>query len=96
MDIERHLRLVNRISSLRKHTDCVEILARLAREKHNRIKILIEKGIIKIRDTDGVFGKNVWIKDTLVCILPDDCDRRRELTDAIFNTVCALTEKSKA
>ena len=95
MDIERRLRLVNKISSLRKHTDCMEILAGLAREKHSRRKTLIGKGIIKIRDTGGVFGKNVWIKDTLVCILPDGCDRRRELTDAIFDTVCTLIERNK-
>ena len=96
MNIEKQLRLIDKISPLRTHIDCMEALAKLDIEKHNRRKILIEKGTIKIRDTGGVFGKGVWINDTLVCILPDDCDRRRELTDAIFDTVCIFTERNKA
>ena len=93
MDIERRLRLVNKISPLRKHVDCMEILAKLAREKHSRRKILIEKGIIKIKHT--VFGRGVWVKGVLVGYIPNDCNRRREFTDAIFDTVCALAERSR-
>jgi hypothetical protein len=40
-----------------------------------------------------LFGNGVWVKDTLIGFLPDDRDRRREFTDAIFNTICILTEK---
>lgn len=91
MDIERRLRLINKISLLRQHVDCVEILAERARETHNRRKTLIEKGIIKIKH--NVFGRGVWVKGILIGYIPNDCDRRREFTDAIFNTICALTEK---